>query len=396
MCVDDDKAILDSLREQIVDHFKNQFVIETAESGEEALEVLRELSANNCEIPVFISDCIMPDIKGDELLKQVHVITPQTATIMLTGQASHGAIVNAVNHAHLYRYVSKPWEKADLMLTISEAIKSYFKDKEISLQNKMLREMNAELQTRTQELSFTNTALTQLNQEKNEFLGIVAHDLKNPLSAILGTAEELEESCEELSKEELLRLTVSIQHASRKMFQLINNLLDVNKIETGKHCLNVQRIDTLTVLQELLPQYTQKAKWKGITIHVTHTDNQYYAMADENAITQVFDNLLSNALKYSAHHKEIQIHIQQTAQYVRYGIQDQGPGLSIADQQKLFGKFARLTPKPTDAEPSTGLGLFIVKKLIGAMNGKVWCESTLGKGTTFWIELATELNSVVS
>jgi signal transduction histidine kinase len=101
---------------------------------------------------------------------------------------------------------------------------------------------------------------------------------------------------------------------------------------------------------------------------------------------QVLDNLISNAIKYSPPMTHIDIRLVQMAETVRCEIQDEGPGLSEKDQQKLFGKFARLTTQPTGGEHSTGLGLFIVKKLVTAMNGKVWCESELGKGATFVVE----------
>ena len=115
----------------------------------------------------------------------------------------------------------------------------------------------------------------------------------------------------------------------------------------------------------------------------------YLAMIDPNITRQVLDNLISNAIKYSPPGKPVSVRLLQTESAVRCEIQDEGPGLSDTDQQKLFGKFARLTAQPTGGEHSTGLGLFIVKKLVTAMNGKVWCESELGKGATFVVEFGT-------
>jgi two-component system, sensor histidine kinase and response regulator len=101
---------------------------------------------------------------------------------------------------------------------------------------------------------------------------------------------------------------------------------------------------------------------------------------------QILDNLLSNGLKYSPMGKNLYLRLIKTEQVIRCEIQDEGPGLSLEDQQKLFSKFTRLTPKPTQGEHSTGLGLYIVKKLVEAMKGKVWCETELGRGATFIIE----------
>jgi len=101
---------------------------------------------------------------------------------------------------------------------------------------------------------------------------------------------------------------------------------------------------------------------------------------------QVLENLVSNAVKYSPPGRDIFVRLQRHAQVVRVEVQDQGPGLSAEDQKKLFGKFARLSAKPTGGEHSTGLGLSIVKKMVEAMNGKVWCESEPGHGATFIVE----------
>lgn len=111
------------------------------------------------------------------------------------------------------------------------------------------------------------------------------------------------------------------------------------------------------------------------------------ANADPNVLTQVLENLVSNAVKYSPPDRSIFVRLKQLPGTVRFEVQDEGPGLSAEDQQKLFGKFARLTAKPTGDETSTGLGLSIVKRMVEAMNGEVWCESEAGQGATFIVEL---------
>ncbi len=138
LCVDDDQTILDSLKIELKQSFKNQYIIETAESGEEALEIIEELLEEHYELPLVISDYIMPGIKGDELLKRIHLMLPNTLKVMLTGQADIFAVANVINTAKLYRYLTKPWNRDDLFLTVKEAIKSYFKDKQLADKNKEL------------------------------------------------------------------------------------------------------------------------------------------------------------------------------------------------------------------------------------------------------------------
>lgn len=145
ICVDDEPIILDSLRIELEESLGDDYLIELAQGGEEALEVFLELTADNYEVALVIADYIMPDMKGDELLKRIHEISPQTLKIMLTGQADVTGVGNAINYANLYRYIAKPWDTADLKLTVKEAIHSYFREQEIAKKNAALEQMNLEL-----------------------------------------------------------------------------------------------------------------------------------------------------------------------------------------------------------------------------------------------------------
>ncbi len=237
------------------------------------------------------------------------------------------------------------------------------------------------------EIKAKNIALTRLNQEKNEFLGIVAHDLKNPLSAIRGYAEEIQEYIDDMSKEEIVDFTQKICSISRQTTDLIVNLLDVNVIESGKINLSLANENVVNIAQNLVKNYIGHAKSKNISLNFHSAATEYHAFTDQHILRQVLDNLISNAVKYSPHGKNIYIQLSKNSDVIRCEIKDEGPGISQTEQQQLFGKFTRLTPKPTAGEHSTGLGLFIVKKLVEIIRGKVWCESELGKGTLFVVEL---------
>ncbi len=372
ICADDDPTVLSSLEMEIKSLVGNDYLIELAENGEDALEIYEELSEEGHEIALVISDYIMPNMKGDELLKCIHLRSPKTIKIMLTGQADIEAVSHAVQYANLYRYISKPWQPADLKLTVKEALNSHFQNKKIA--------------EHTDELEKTNQALIKLNQDKNEFLGIAAHDLKNPLSAIQGYAEMIIEDCDDMPKLEIIEVSRLILSSSRQMFELVRNLLDVNAIESGQINAEPSCVDILPIVQTLVDSYSERAKTKNISLQLHQKNNPYYALVDKNALHQILDNLISNAVKYSPYAKHVNIRMRQFEKTVGCEIQDEGQGLSETDQKKLFGKFTRLTPEPTGKEHSTGLGLFIVKKLVEAMNGNVWCESELGKGTSFFVE----------
>jgi len=238
----------------------------------------------------------------------------------------------------------------------------------------------------THEIEIKNVQLIQLNQDKNEFLGIAAHDLKNPLTGILGAAELIMESAQDLSTKQIVHYAEMIAEASDQMVDLISNLLDVNRIESEKVAVKLNKVNISGISQKLLQNYYGRATAKNIHLHFDNSVSKILIWADENILRQVLDNIISNAIKYSPSDKTVTIRLVATEQTVRCEVQDEGPGLSVEDQQKLFGKFTRLTARPTAGENSTGLGLFIVKKLVEMMHGKVWCVSELGYGACFIVE----------
>ncbi|NJP04254.1 MAG: fused response regulator/phosphatase [Chloroflexaceae bacterium] len=175
LCIDDEEIVLNSLKRQLRRHFVNEYLIEVAQDGEEALEVVAELDEQGICLAVVISDYMMPTMKGDAVLARIHQQHPDTMTILLTGQASTEGITNAVNQANLYRYIAKPWEQTDLILTVTEALRSYEQDRMLEEHNVALEWMNHELEqlnanlesqvlARTAELETANRYLTRLNQ----------------------------------------------------------------------------------------------------------------------------------------------------------------------------------------------------------------------------------------
>ena len=134
-CIDDEKIVLNSLKTELKNAFGNNYIIETAESGIEALEAINNLLDLNYEIQVVIADYAMPVMKGDEFSMQLHEKSPQTLNILLTGQATIEGVANSINNVGLYRFISKPWHTNDLVLTVKEALKSYQQDNQLKIKN---------------------------------------------------------------------------------------------------------------------------------------------------------------------------------------------------------------------------------------------------------------------
>lgn len=170
ICVDDEEIVLATIKEQLKSHLKGDFSIEVAESGEEALELLEELMEEGVEIPLVISDQIMPGLRGDELLERVHLHLPRTLKVLLTGQASAEDVGNAVNRARLYRYIGKPWDESDLVFTVTEAVRSYFQDKDIEDKNKELKSLNHELKRKIETFyKFVPVQFLEILNRKKDF-----------------------------------------------------------------------------------------------------------------------------------------------------------------------------------------------------------------------------------
>ena len=324
-----------------------------AGSGAQALERVR------VRLPdLILLDLMMPEMDGLEACRRLKadLATRHIPIIFLTASNEMEHLVKGFE-AGAVDYVTKPFNGAELLARVRTHL-------ELKLARERLREMN---------------------DEKNEFMGIAAHDLRNPLSAVKGYAEMVMEDAQALSHPGLEENGRRIRDTAARMAEMVQNLLDVNAIERGEMKLKLAPTDLDPALNQVIETQRPRAAVKQQTIHL-QTEPASVVLADPSVTVQVFENLVSNAVKYSPPGRKIFVRLKQDAKGVRVEVQDQGPGLSAEDQKKLFGKFARLSAKPTGGEHSTGLGLSIVKKMVEAMNGQVWCESELGRGATFVVQ----------
>jgi signal transduction histidine kinase len=256
---------------------------------------------------------------------------------------------------------------------------------EILRQQEILEHQSVEIESANTALLEQNAALAALNSEKTELMNIVAHDLKNPIAAVHGLADLM--SSGNVREDYFRETAAQIVLTAERMLKLVTNILDSNRFDDGLATLQCVALDILPIVEATCWQYQAAAEAKKITLHYEPRVDAALALADEQAVMQVTENLLSNAVKYSPLGKKIIVRVHANDEKVYIEVQDEGPGISEEDMKKMFGKFARLSAQPTGGEHSTGLGLSIVKTMVEAMNGRVWCESELGKGATFMVEL---------
>ena len=248
-----------------------------------------------------------------------------------------------------------------------------------------------ELKLGRDEIISQKAKLEKLNDEKNTFLGIAAHDLKNPLSGILGLVDILQllHPTQTGNNEEFINeakeILPDIKSAATRMQDIVFSLLNIQHITDGHISLYLKEISILKVINNVIPVNKHHAKTKGIEIEVLGDD--FLITVDKSRLEEVMDNLISNAVKYSPYNCKVMIKIENSGDDFIFSVIDQGPGLSEWDLKNVFGRFKKLTARPTGNESSTGLGLYIVKTIVEFVNGEVRVENTPTGGAAFSIKI---------
>ncbi len=332
-----------------------------ARSGAEALERVRIQKPH-----LILLDLMMPDMDGLEVARRLKSdpATDDIPIIFLTASNELDHLVRAFATGAV-DYVTKPFNAAELLSRVRT-----------HMDLKMARDA----------LKFQAQRLQELNEEKNGLLSIAAHDLRNPLTNVLGLVDLIREEIGDSQTETRENLDL-IRGTATHMLRLVKDLLDVNAIELGGRELHPETLSLCDIAASVVDQTRRRAASKGQKIHLELATSACSVSMDPEAALQVVDNLVSNAVKYSPPGKTIWLRVKSSGQKVSLEVEDEGPGLTEQDLTRVFSKFARLSSKPTGGESSTGLGLSIVKSLVEASGGRVWVESPPAKGAKFILEL---------
>ncbi len=263
---------------------------------------------------------------------------------------------------------------------------------EIENMRKELLSLNQELNNLTRQLHKKNAQLQKLNEEKNQFLGMAAHDLRKPIGLVVAYSDLLiVEAAKVLSREQIGFLN-TISSSCMFMKQLVDDFLDVSAIEAGRFELDLQPVAFDSVLAESLRLTNLAAAKKGIELEVHVEKNIPRITMDAHKIEQVITNLVSNAIEHSDPADRVLINLSFNDKSIFFSVQDSGPGIAPEEINKLFKPFGKTGTKKTGGEKSTGLGMLISRKIIEAHGGEIKIDSKLGAGTTIQFELLINEN----
>jgi len=360
MVVDDTPANLKLLQKML--HSKGYRVLAFLD-GEKALN-----AAAKCPPDLIFLDIKMPGMNGFEVCERLKAdaALKDIPVIFISALAETADKVKAFAAGGV-DYVTKPFQFEEVNARLETHLR--------------LRRQQIELRRQQNELQ-------ALNDLKNHFLGMAAHDLRTPLGGIMGISELLADQLSPLLTEKQSGFFDMLFASSQFMVGLINDLLDISAIESGHLILERRMVDITVPIIRSVEINGMFASKKNMSIAINCQEQLPQVFADINRIEQVINNLLSNAIKYSQAGTDIAVRLYHENNEVIISVADQGPGIPEKEQHKLFQAFGKTSVKPTSKkESSTGLGLLIVKKIMEAHDGRVWLLSEHGKGTEFFFSL---------
>jgi signal transduction histidine kinase len=264
-----------------------------------------------------------------------------------------------------------------LILTAVQYRKRNEQKEQIEAQRKSIEEKSVQLEYR-------NNHLLALDEEKNNLIKILAHDLRTPITQIQGLAQLVILENRNMGEDEK-SLVTQIVDTSVRVNKMISHLLDLDSLESNRVTVLMDRVNIRTLAEKVVASFEKQAVKKDIRISFHPLCSDCHIKGDSLFLIQIIENLISNAIKFSPRQKQVQVIVHETNNIV-LSVKDQGPGMTADDLSNVFKKFQKLSARPTGGEESFGLGLSIVKKYVDLMGGRVWCESEPGKGTTFFVE----------
>ena len=373
---------------------------------------------------LVLTDLRLDDFDGMDVLAAMRKRSADTIGIVLTGYASMESAVKAMRQG-AYDYMLKPAEVEELRATVARGIErrrlgQQLRERvaELEVANRTINELNTGLQGRVaqatsdlqsrvteldaakQELQSSYEKLQELDKLKSQFLSIASHELKTPITAMSGFVQIAVRRVkrrltagpptgEAWQKEEntLLEQLEVVYRQTGKLARLVDELLDVTRIESGRLELRLADVDLQDLAAEVLRRHQLMATKHDLTISAS-PDDALHVRGDRDHLEQVLNNLIGNAMKYSPDGGPIEVNLTRVAEReVELRITDHGIGIQPEELARVFGLFYRSPDRLARDVGGMGLGLYITKEIVDRHHGRIWVESSVGKGTTFYVAL---------
>lgn len=340
LCVDDEIDNLDALERL----FRAKYKVLKATSGAEALSVLDQ---NRGDVTVIITDQRMPEMTGVEFLEKSLELSPLSLRILLTGYTDMESVVAAINTGQIYRYLNKPWDPVDLLHTVDRAVERFHMSNELSEKNAALARALTELQV--------------LDQAKNQFMVLINHELKTPLTSILSFSELLQET---KLDDEQARCALRIKKSAERLKELVDDVLLIVASEMRSLKLNVQPFDLGQFKIPLKEEQEKLLQKKGSQLSTHWIEKK--ALADQGLIGQVLGRLVHNSIKYGLDGAPILVKAESVQNHrLKISVFNQGSSIPDSVRDKVLRPFF-IDEDVMHHSTGTGLGLSVCQSILKA------------------------------
>ncbi|HEY7350920.1 MAG TPA: response regulator [Ktedonobacterales bacterium] len=387
LVVDDEPGVLTTIQAILK---MEGYDVRGAASGHDALNILREQAFD-----LILTDLRLGSDDGLEMLAELRKLAPDTVAIVLTGYASLESAIEAMRQG-AYDYLVKPTDVEELKLTVARALERQRLQRELAERvgelesaNQKIQRFNSDLrrqvgaatealQQKIDELAQAKAALEDAQQQQNLFLAMVAHELMNPATAIIGYAQYAGQPNQK--PERITGSIGSIVSQGERLKRLIRDLQDISRLATGQFELQRTSCDLFALVSDTIEQFRSTHTSHHFTLITQEDASNLQGSYDRDRIIQAFGNLLDNAVKYSDSDTMVTVRLWTDEGWDCLSVHDEGMGIAPEAQAHLFKPFGRLEPARSRKIKGSGLGLYITKGIIEAHDGQLLIES--GEGTT--------------
>lgn len=369
--------IVDDIEEnlQVVSNLlgESKFAILIARSGKQAIKIALKKNPD-----LILLDISMPEMDGFEtctILKS-NKETKEIPIIFLTAHLHPEDIIKGFKHGAI-DYITKPFNKEELIMRVYNHLNLKKSKDIINKQKKKLEKQNNEL--------------TEANATKDKFFSIIAHDLKNPMSSILGFSELLNTYFDKYDTVKIKKYIKLIENDTKNIHKLLENLLTWSRSQRGLIQYIPNKLKLTGLVTEITMALKNMANQKGISLEV-NIQESLMVYADKNMLSTVIRNLVSNAIKFTSHRGWVKIYIEygkQQNKTIKIIVEDNGVGIDAESLKKLFKIEQNCSTEGTDHEKGSGLGLILCKEFVEKNKGAIWAESNAGVGSKFIFTLPT-------